>query len=68
MWVLELDVDDSLENSLPDPYLRLYTATYILLKRNGKLVGKSVYLINDAAISMVHLEENKATSCHVISA
>lgn len=49
MWVLEVDIDDSLENSLPDPDLRLYMATYILLKRNGKLVAKSVYLINDAA-------------------
>lgn len=62
MWIFELDVDDSLENSLPDTDLRLYMATYILLKRNGKLVGKSAYLINDAAISMVHLKENKATS------
>lgn len=53
MWVFELDVNDSLEKSLPDTDLRLYMATYILLKRNGKLVGKSVYLINDAAISMV---------------
>lgn len=49
MWVLEVDIDDSLENSLPDPDLRLYMATYIPLKRNGKLVAKSVYLINDAA-------------------
>ena len=35
MWVFELDVNDSLEKSLPDTDLRLYMATYILLKRNG---------------------------------
>lgn len=33
VWVLEVDIDDSLENSLQDPDLRLYMATYIPLKR-----------------------------------
>lgn len=43
VWVLEVDIDDSLENSLPDSDLRLYMATYIPLKRNGKLVA-SLYI------------------------
>lgn len=33
VWVLGSGCDDSLENSLPDPDLRLYMATYIPLRR-----------------------------------
>ena len=49
------------EFSLPDADVRIYRGTY-LLKGNVNLGEKSIYLINDAAISVTHREENKAKS------
>lgn len=49
------------EDALPEADPRS-TRSVLSLKENVKLGGRSIYLINNAAISVIHLEENKATS------
>lgn len=65
MWTFELDVSDSMGNWgrwSPRSRSKDQQGMYYLLRGNVNLGEKLIYLINNAAILVIHLDKTKAKS------